>query len=262
MSVGRALAIDVAAVVSVGAAACLEARSPARMAVVVATAYAARLLAWRRLPASARPLPMGRETLFLGGCALLGACNDWNTVVRHGVYRYGVPSDLDPFSSIPLWMLAYWGLILRLVTTLALDARLGRTGPAHVVRGVRAPPPVLRVMALLALVLATRQAIYRTWADPWLSWLPFAVALGIHPLLFPWGRRERRLAAIAAVAGPLAEAALIQVGGVHAYALGWLGGVPLWIALWWVLAVLIWGELSRELVVRLASTAVGVPGAR
>ena len=67
-------------------------------------------------------------------------------------------------------------------------------------------------------------------------------------MLFPWGERERRLAAIAAVAGPLAEIVLIRLGHVHHYALGWLAGVPRWIALWWVLATLIWGELSRELV--------------
>ncbi len=244
----RALTIDIAAVVVVGGAACIDASRPTRLAWVVASVYAARLAAWMRLPASQRPLSMAREAAFLVLCALLGALNDWNTVVRHGVYSYGVPSDLAPLSSIPAWMLAYWGLILRLVTTLALDPRLGQSGPRQVVRGSVTRRPILRVLLLLALVLVTRQAIYRLWADPWLSWLPFAGALVLHPLLFPWGERERRLAAIAALVGPLAEIVLIRVGHLHHYALGWLAGVPLWISLWWVLATLIWGELSRELV--------------
>ena len=55
---------------------------------------------------------------------------------------------------------------------------------------------------------------------------------------------EPDLAGIIAIGGPAVEIAYIQLGGLHRYQLGWLGGVPMWIALWWVLAILIWDDLS------------------
>lgn len=257
MSGDRAVALDAAAVLAAGVAACAFAGSPRLMAGVVAAAYAARMAAWARLPREERPHGLGVEAALLAGCAALGAFNDWNTVVRHGVYAYGVPSDLEQLSSIPAWMLAYWGLILRFVATLGGWPRLGPSARDQGL-GLRAGAP--RVAVSLALVLATRQAIYRLWDDPLLSWLPFAAALGVHALALGWGPRERRLAALAAVLGPLAEAALIGVGGLHRYALGWLGGVPLWILLWWVLATLVWGELARD--VAAWAAAAGPAGQR
>lgn len=50
--------------------------------------------------------------------------------------------------------------------------------------------------------------------------------------------------------GAIVEVAYIQGGGLHRYHLGWIGGVPLWIALWWPLAVLVWGDLARRLLPR------------
>lgn len=259
MSSGRAVALDGAAVLAVGAAACAAAHQTALMTAVVAAVWLGRAALWSRLPRSERPLGMPLELTFMVLCAVVGGLNDWNTVVRHGVYSYGVPSDLAPLSSIPGWMLAYWGLILRFVATLGLWTALGEPGPAGAVRGLAGPRPALRLALLLGLVLATRQSIYRLSTDPWLSWLPFAAALGLHPVLFPWGARELRLAALAAVAGPLAEAALIGLGGLHRYELGWLFGVPLWIALWWILATLVWTELARQLLGWLArSTLAGL----
>jgi hypothetical protein len=252
------VAIDAAAVALVGAAACSGLREPSMMGAVVALAWALRSGFWARLSRQERPLPLPAELAFLAACALIGGFNDWNTVVRHRVYSYGVPSDLDPFSSIPAWMLAYWGLILRLVATLGLWPRLGPPGPAGELRGA-GRRPLLRLALLLALALATRQTIYRFWDDPWLSWLPFAAALALHAALFPWGPRERNLALIAAALGPLAEAALIQIGGLHRYALGWLLGVPLWIALWWVLAALIWSELTRLALASLPGSRLRCP---
>lgn len=244
MSSRRAVAIDLVAVAAVGVAACVGAHDTARMTAVVAATHAARLAVWSRLRPAERPLPMWAEVAFTALCALLGGFNDWNTVDRHHVYSYGVPSDLAPLSSIPLWMLAYWGLILRLVATLGMFEELGEPGRPGALRGTRAAHPWLRVGLLLAMVAITRQSIYRYWADPLWSWLPFAAALALHALLFPWGRREKRLALIAATVGPVAEMLLIRAG-LHRYALGWLFGVPVWIALWWVLATLLWGELSR-----------------
>lgn len=254
MSSGRAVALDGAAVLSVGLAACLAARDTPFMTAMVAGAWIVRAALWSRLPRAERPLEMPREMAFMVLCAAVGGLNDWNTVVRHGVYAYGVPSDLS-WSSIPAWMFAYWGLILRFVTSLGLWPALGDPGPRGAVRGVAGQRPTMRLALLLVLVLVTRQCIYRCSTDPWLSWLPFAVALGLHPLLFPWGRRQLRLASLAAVVGPLAEAALIGVGGLHRYALGWILGVPLWIALWWILATLVWTELSLDLLVWLAPGA-------
>lgn len=257
MSSRRALAIDLASVALVGAAACIDAHDTARMTAVVAVTYVGRLAAWSRLAPGDRPLPMWAEVPFLALCAVVGGFNDWNTVDRHHVYSYGVPSDLSPLSSIPLWMLAYWGLILRLVSTLGLFSGLGEPGPDGAVRGLSGQRPWLRLALMLAMVALTRQAIYRLWADPLWSWLPFAGALLLHPALFRWGPRERRLALISATAGPVAEALLIKVGGLHQYALGWLLGVPVWIALWWVVAVLIWAELSRLALPRLGAWASG-----
>lgn len=240
----RAVLIDAAAVTLVGAAICSGLREAGPMTAVVAGSWALRLALWSRLSPKERPLGWPAELAFLGVCALLGGGNDWNTVVRHRVYSYGVPSDIEPFSSIPAWMFAYWGLILRLVATLGLWSRLGEPGPPGEIRGA-GYHPCWRVALLLVLTLGTRQTIYRSWSDPWLSWIPFALALGLHRGLFPWGRRERNLALLAITLGPLAEAALIQIGGLHHYALGWFLGVPLWIVLWWVLAVLLWSELTR-----------------
>ena len=99
----------------------------------------------------------------------------------------------------------------------------------------------------MLLVLATRQLLYRYYLDPVLSWLPFAVALLAYAALFGVPAHERRLAALAALGGPAVEIAFIHIGGLHHYHLGWFGGVPLWIILWWILAVLIWNDLSARL---------------
>ncbi|MBZ0253807.1 MAG: hypothetical protein K8I02_10760 [Candidatus Methylomirabilis sp.] len=123
-----------------------------------------------------------------------------------------------------------------------------------------------RAAVMLALVLGTRQAIYRFHGDPVLSWAPFAAALGLYALLLRPGRPELRLMGAIAVLGPAIEVLYIQVGGLHRYRLGWLGGVPLWIALWWVLAAPIRGELSgrleRALARRLPAPERVAPSAR
>ncbi|MFO0546917.1 MAG: hypothetical protein U0271_00950 [Polyangiaceae bacterium] len=247
MSSRRAVLIDAAAVTTIAVAACAAASNTTLMSAVTALVFAARMAIWayarREFAPPGRGRSLGFEAAFLGVCLVLGALNDWNTVVRHRVYSYGVPSDLLPWSTIPAWMLAYWGLILRFVATLGLHYGAA----ARPVRDTSAlrDNPYFRIGLLLVMVVATRQSIYRLYLDPWLSWLPFAAALAVHALVLEWGPAERRLALLAAIVGPVAESALIQLGGLHHYALGWLGGVPVWIALWWVLAVLVWTELSR-----------------
>ncbi len=238
----RAVAIDLAATAAIGVAVCAVADALVVMSALVPLVVALRFALWWRLPAGERGRPRVELALF-AICTVVGAANDWNTVVGHGVYRYEVPADLPALSTIPTWMLLYWGLILRLVLTLARWRRLGpRTPP----RG-----GAVRLLGLLALVLVTRQLIYRHATDPWLSWLPFAAALAVYLAAFRPARAELRLMALAAVVGPLVEVAFIQLGGLHRYPLGWLAGVPVWIALWWVLAVAIWSELAAHLVARL-----------
>jgi hypothetical protein len=64
-------------------------------------------------------------------------------------------------------------------------------------------------------------------------------------------KHDLKLLLIFLIGGPLIEILYIQLGGLHQYDLGWLGGVPLWIALWWLLAVLVWKDLAYRLEARL-----------
>jgi hypothetical protein len=241
---GADVLADGAAIGLVSAGICLYSHEPAVMLVLVLLAFAARTVLWRlRHPGR----PLGRELGFLALCTVLGAFNDWSTVDRHGVYEYTVPHELPQISTIPLWMLLYWGLILRFLATLCAS-RLGsalpvrrdevRLGPRVLVNGR------LKVLLELGLVLLTRQAIYAFGSDPVLSWAPFLAAALVHRALFGWDRHDRRLALLAATVGTAVEVLYIQAGGLHRYALGWFGGVPLWIVLWWALALLIWKDLT------------------
>jgi hypothetical protein len=247
----RAFATDLAAVAAVGAGICVASDRLVLMTLLVPVVVVLRFVAWARVAVAERGgIALRGELLFFTACLGLGAFNDWNTVVRHGVYDYDVPHFFPAVSSIPLWMLLYWGLILRFTTSLCGWSGLGLvTGPSDEVRlGRRLVSSYrIKVAVELFLVLATRQLLYRHYLDPVFSWLPFALALLVYAALFGLSPRERRLAVIAAVAGPAVEIAFIHLGGLHHYRLGWFGGVPLWIVLWWVLAVLIWNDLSPRL---------------
>ncbi len=244
----RAAAIDGAALAVLIGAILAGAAHPTAMLVAVALLLIARTAAWTTLPAAERGGLRG-ELALLALATVLGAANDWNTVVVHGVYDYTVPHGLPLDRAIPPWMLLAWGLILRGLITLGRWHRLGpparpddRVGLIH-----RRPRPALRVALLLALVAATRLAVYRWGADqPLLSWLPFAGALLAWALLFGVTAHTLRFAVIVAIGGTALEALLIQVAGLHWYPVGWLGGVPLWIALWWPLGGLIWCELAAR----------------
>jgi len=54
------------------------------------------------------------EILFFLICTVIGAFNDWNSVGNKEIYQYTVPYNFD-FLKIPIWMLLYWGIILRLI---------------------------------------------------------------------------------------------------------------------------------------------------
>ncbi len=229
----RGVVVDVGAMLAVGIAVCLASHRLSFMTALVAAALVVRLL----LACTWGGRALRVELPFFALCTLIGAANDWNTVVRHGVYVYSVPTDLA-WSTIPLWMLLYWGLVLRAIASLAGSARLGET---------REGAGVFSVAAQLALVLATRQAIYRLWSDPVWSWAPFAIGLLVYVLVLRPPQRARRLALVALVVGPPVEMAFIHFGGLHRYALGWFFGVPLWIVLWWALGVLVFADLAPRL---------------
>lgn len=252
----RAFAIDCAAVVTVGAAICAASHALTAMTLLVPAVVALRFVAWVRLPAHERGIALSGEAAFFTLCLVLGAGNDWNSVVRHRIYDYAVPHEFPGASGIPLWMLLYWGMLLRFVATLCRWERLiPPPVPADgVTLGTRTvSSPWIKVAGELVLVVATRQMIYAHYANPLMSWLPFAAALAVYAAVFRLTRHDRLLLLLAASVGPAVEVLFIQVGGLHRYHLGWLGGVPLWIVLWWMLAVLVWNDLTARLLAALAA---------
>jgi hypothetical protein len=104
--------------------------------------------------------------------------------------------------------------------------------------------PALKVTAELGLLAVTRWTVYRFYLDPILSWLPFLIAMLLFGLLFRPNRHDFKLLGIFLVLGPVVEILYIQVAGLHRYHLGWIGGVPLWIVLWWALSILIWKDIA------------------
>jgi hypothetical protein len=253
----RACAIDAAAVGAIAATIGLASHRPVVMTGIVAAVLALRFVAWLRLPSSQRAHSPTREVAFFALCTALGAGNDWNSVVRHRIYDYTVADCFVSAPGIPVWMLVYWGMILRFVATLCrwegLDPPPSPAAEIHM-GGHVIVSPWLKVAGEIVLTLVTRQMIYAYYLHPLLSWLPFAAALGLHAVVFHWSRHDRRLVALAAVGGPVVEMLFIRVGGLHVYHLGWFGGVPLWIVLWWMLAVLVWNDVSARLLARPART--------
>ncbi len=231
----RALAVDAIAVAAVSAGIVLASERLVFMTLLVPLTVLARFVAWRRVT-GAQGREVAAEVVFFALCTVLGGFNDWMSVVHHRVYDYTVPVFFPHLSTIPCWMLLFWGLVLRSVASLA------EAWPEP-----RPPGSAAKLAVQLLFVVVTRQLVYRHYADPWLSWLPFAAAIVLYVALFGLSARERRLGLVFLVAGPAVEALYIHAGGLHRYHLGWLAGVPLWIALWWVLAVWIWSDVSARL---------------
>lgn len=234
----RPFLVDAGAIALISLFICLFSQRLQLMTLLVPAVIALRLLGWLVLPRAERDLDGRAEVALCVLTTALGAFNDWNSVTRHRIYDYTVPTDLPGLSHIPVWMLLYWGLILRFVLTVFHWQRVALP---------RAPGGAGRAAFLLALVLATRQAIYRLYGHPVLSWLPFLLALGAVLAVVRPDRGRLRLLAVVLVVGPAVEALYIQVGQLHAYRLGWLAGVPLWILLWWGLAAMIWDDLGTRL---------------
>lgn len=249
----KAFALDASVIGAVSVLICVAADRLALMSAAIPALLCLRLLLWNRLGAQERGHGLATELIFFTLCTFIGAANDFNSVVRHQIYDYTVPHYFA-WSTIPLWMLLYWGMILRFLVTLFRYRRLGP--PPHLRNRVALGPwrtdnAAVKVILQLAIVVVTRQLIYRFYLDPFLSWAPFAVAIIAALLLFGADRHDRRILPLFAVGGAAVEVLYIQMGGLHAYHLGWLGGVPLWIALWWVLAAMIWHDLAARMLVAL-----------
>ena len=237
----RLVAVDAAAIVIASAAICLFSRQLLLMTILIPALFLARCSLVAAL-SKREGVNLKAEFLFLAICVVLGAFNDWNSVDRQGIYRYTVPHYFG-FSTIPIWMLLFWGLILRFIARLSRWEKLGPPDGANN-RVAFIESKALKVAVELLLVLATRLSIFRCWDDPLWSWLPFLLALAVFGLLCSPTKHDFKLLLIFSVGGPLIEIAYIQLGGLHEYDLGWIGGVPLWIALWWLLAVLVWKDLA------------------
>lgn len=239
--------IDGAVVGLISVAICAAADRLVVMTVLVPLVILARFVAWNRFRAQPRGTSLSREILFFCVCTLLGGFNDWNSVVRHRVYDYTVPVFFPTLSTIPLWMLLFWGMILRFMASVSVWISKRFDSPPRAT--IRLPSGKfesarVKIIVQILLMVATRQSIYKLHADPILSWLPFAVALGLYVALFRLDRGDLILLGLLAIAGPLVEILYIQVGHLHRYSLGWLGGVPLWIVMWWMLGGLIWKDLT------------------
>ena len=242
----RLFLIDLLAIVLISVAICLWTRQLLLMSVLVPLVIALRMLAVFAV-AKRESVNLKAELLFFIVCTILGAFNDWNSVCNKKIYDYTTGATWFDFTTIPLWMLLYWGMILRFVARLARWQALAPDETASDkigLGGLIIENGKLKVALQLALVFITRSFIYKNYLDPLWSWLPFLVALIVLLLLFSPNRHDLKLLAFFALAGPLIEILYIQVGGLHYYHLGWLGGVPLWIALWWLIIVLIWKDLA------------------
>jgi hypothetical protein len=186
------------------------------------------------------------EILFLLLCILLGAFNDWNSVCNKKIYVYTVPHYFN-FSTIPIWMLIYWGMILRFFSRFTRWQALDPNTDASNTIGIgnwKIDNGLAKVSGELLLVLVTRQTIYQFYRDPLLSWMPFLCALGLFLVFFKPTKHDFKLVLIFLLGGPLIEILYIQIGQTHYYYLGWIGGVPVWLVLWWCLIILVWKDIS------------------
>lgn len=180
---------------------------------------------------------------------LLGAFNDWNSVSNKKIYDYTVPHYFE-FSSIPMWMLIYWGMILRAIYSFSKWSFLKPQAKLNNIIGLKKyqiTNPGLKIISELMLVFITRQFIYKYYLDPILSWIPFVIALIIWLLFFKVNRHDIKLLFVFLLVGPLVEIIYIKIGHLHYYHLGLIYGVPVWIIIWWLIIVLIWKDLAPRM---------------
>lgn len=241
----RLFILDAAVIGLISCAICLFSGRLLLMSILVFILVTLRITAVLQL-AKTEKIKLPAELIFFAICTLFGAFNDWNSVCNKKIYDYTVPHYFE-FSSIPIWMLLYWGMILRFIARMARWQGLSPPEEISNRLGIEKffiDNAAVKVIGQLILVLVTRQCIYRYYEDPLLSWLPFLGALIIYLLFFKPGRHDLKLLGIFLIGGPLIEILYIQVGNLHDYHHGVIGGVPIWIALWWLVIILIWKDLA------------------
>jgi hypothetical protein len=241
----RLMVIDAVGIAAVSIALCAASKKPLFMTVIVPTVIIGRMVALA-IVARKEDVSIRAELVFFALCTALGALNDWNSVCNKKIYEYTVPAFFRS-ASIPFWMLIYWGMILRFVARVDRWKALGpdkEVSNALGINGLRVVSPAAKIVAEFFLVAATRWALYRYYLDPVLSWLPFLVALFLWFIFFMPSRHDLKLLGIFLIGGPTVEILYSTVGHLHSYHLGWIGGIPVWIVLWWVLAILIWKDLA------------------
>ena len=254
------VAIDAGAVILVSLAICLASEHLLFMTILVPTVLLVRMGLVAAV-AERESVCLPGELIFLALCTVVGGFNDWNSVCNRGIYDYTVPHYLS-FSTIPVWMLLFWGMILRFMARVCRWERLGPPGTPSDRVGVgriSVKDGRIKVAAELVLIGVTRRMIYAQYLDPVWSWAPFAAALLAALLFLKPILHDFKLMAIVLVAGPAVEILYIQVGHLHTYHLGWIGGVPLWITFWWLLGILVWNDLSLRLQRFLLSMMGGPP---
>ena len=242
------VAIDAAVVAAVSIAICIASHNLVFMTVFVPAVILLRMLLLWSI-SKKQNVNIKAEMVFLAICTLLGGFNDWNTVVNKGVYVYTVPHFFT-FSSIPLWMLLFWGMILRFFARFARWSALGPPDKASNIVHIgnsQIDSAAVKVIVELLIVLLTRMAIYKLYMHPVFSWLPFLAGLALALYLFKPLAHDYKLLIAFLVIGPFIEALYIQVGDLHYYHLGWFAGVPLWIIVWWMLIIMIWKDLALRI---------------
>lgn len=241
----RLVALDAMAIFLVSLGICLFDHNLIFMSAFVPTVYIGRLIGTALL-AKKEGVNIKAEVLFLILCTLLGGFNDWNSVCNKEIYSYTVPHFFK-WSTVPLWMLLFWGLILRFMARICRWQALNPPDKTSNRIGHRAwnfENPKLKILIEILILIASRQAIYRLFNDPVFSWLTFVAALFVYFFIFQVTKHDLKILALSLLAGPLVEIFYIQIGRLHSYPLDVLAGLPFWLVLWWGLAILIWKDLS------------------
>jgi len=242
------MAIDAGIIAVVSVAICVAADQLLFMSIFMPLIIAARMLLLYALR-QREEIHFRAELLFFIICTLLGAYNDYSSVCVKGIYDYTVPHAFS-WSTIPLWMLLYWGMILR---TFARFARWKALKPPDAPSNAigftfwHSNNVALKIGFALILIFATRHQIYQYYLHPLWSWLPFFLALLAYLLVCWPTRHDLKLMAIVLPVGPLMEMLYINIGNLHRYHLGVAGGVPIWIILWWLLIILIWKDFALRM---------------
>lgn len=238
------MAIDAVAVLIISFAFCLAGDRLVFMTLLVPAVIFLRFLFLAGLGREA--IDLKAEIIFYLICTIIGIVNDLNSVIQHELYHYSLPRFSASIPT-PIWMLLFWGLILRSLARFSRWQALNP--PQHISNEIGIGRHVMsngcaKVIFEIILVLLSRQAIYKTYTHPVFSWLPLTIILFIAIGTLKLSRHDWKILSIFAIFGPITEIIYIQVGHLHVYQLGWIAGAPIWIFLWWIIVMLIWKDFA------------------